>query len=344
VFSTVPVITIIPVLSKDKPPSETRIAVYRPGIGSTKYRCASIEQSHQIVQQEMLNQHESMIRLDLSPEVSALVAKIDKCSRKLDDLCYINYGAQMSSKEKGGFGKAAVIRDSNTAGDCRRMVSGRDVYRYSATWDGKYVDWSFVDQMYGPRWPGFFETAKLMIRDITGTHRIEATLDQSGLYCDHTILCALRKCDISDEKTFSDDEVAESAKYDLRYLCGCVASSTLSAYYYFVLTGEGVRSGGGFHTYPHTIRAFPIREINFGNASDKSRHDKLVGLVERMLALHAQLGKAKVPSDRTSLQAQIDATDRQIDRLVYDLYGLTDEEVRIVEGTSAAVSPDADVG
>jgi len=28
---------------------------------------------------------------------------------------------------------------------------------------------------------------------------------------------------------------------------------------------------------------------------------------------------------------QIDATDRQVDRLVYELYGLTEEEIRIVE-------------
>jgi hypothetical protein len=32
--------------------------------------------------------------------------------------------------------------------------------------------------------------------------------------------------------------------------------------------------------------------------------------------------------------AQISATDRQIDRLVYDLYGLTEEEMAVVEGES----------
>lgn len=54
-----------------------------------------------------------------------------------------------------------------------------------------------------------------------------------------------------------------------------------------------------------------------------------------MLALHAQLAKAKVPGDRAALQAQIDATDRDIDRLVHDLYGLTKEEIRIVEGAAS---------
>ena len=62
-------------------------------------------------------------------------------------------------------------------------------------------------------------------------------------------------------------------------------------------------------------------------------HDRMVQLVEQMLALHKQLAAAKAPHDRTVLQAQIDATDRQIDRLVYDLYGLTEEEIRIVEAS-----------
>lgn len=50
-----------------------------------------------------------------------------------------------------------------------------------------------------------------------------------------------------------------------------------------------------------------------------------------MLALHQQLSLAKAPHDQTVLQGQIAATDREIDRLVYDLYGLTEEEIQIVE-------------
>ena len=55
-------------------------------------------------------------------------------------------------------------------------------------------------------------------------------------------------------------------------------------------------------------------------------------LVERMLTLHKRLGEAKLESESTVTQHQIDATDRQIDRLVYALYDLTDEEIEIVEG------------
>jgi hypothetical protein len=64
---------------------------------------------------------------------------------------------------------------------------------------------------------------------------------------------------------------------------------------------------------------------------DRERHDRMVALVEEMLALHKQLAAARTDHEQTNLKRRIDATDRQIDRLVYDLYNLTDEEIRIVQ-------------
>ena len=46
---------------------------------------------------------------------------------------------------------------------------------------------------------------------------------------------------------------------------------------------------------------------------------------------HKQLAAAKTPHEQTVLNAQIAAADRHIDRLVYELYGLTDDEIKIVE-------------
>jgi len=44
---------------------------------------------------------------------------------------------------------------------------------------------------------------------------------------------------------------------------------------------------------------------------------------------------AKSAAQKEIIQRQIDATDREIDRLVYDIYGLTKAEIAIVEGQSA---------
>lgn len=50
-----------------------------------------------------------------------------------------------------------------------------------------------------------------------------------------------------------------------------------------------------------------------------------------MLDLNKQLAKAKIPQSKTVIQRQIETTDRQIDELVYELYDLTKEEIKIVE-------------
>jgi hypothetical protein len=63
-----------------------------------------------------------------------------------------------------------------------------------------------------------------------------------------------------------------------------------------------------------------------------TRHDKMVELVERMLDLHKQVPKVKTPHEQESLKRTIEATDHQIDALVYELYGLEEEEIRIIEG------------
>ncbi len=60
----------------------------------------------------------------------------------------------------------------------------------------------------------------------------------------------------------------------------------------------------------------------------------MVSLVasRRMLALHKSLAAARNPSEQDRLRREIESTDGEIDGLVYELYGLTKEEVRLVEG------------
>jgi adenine-specific DNA-methyltransferase len=63
----------------------------------------------------------------------------------------------------------------------------------------------------------------------------------------------------------------------------------------------------------------------------EARHEELVAKVEAMLKAKKELAKAKTDKDKTYYENKCAALDRQIDRLVYDLYGLTEEEIRIVE-------------
>jgi len=57
----------------------------------------------------------------------------------------------------------------------------------------------------------------------------------------------------------------------------------------------------------------------------------MVSLVENVLDLHRRLSESKTGHEKTLLSRQIESTDRQIDGLVYEPCGLTEEEIAIVE-------------
>jgi hypothetical protein len=57
-------------------------------------------------------------------------------------------------------------------------------------------------------------------------------------------------------------------------------------------------------------------------------------LVNRIIELNQRLEDKWLDYERDAIRRQIEATDRQIDQLVYELYGLTEEEIKIVEGES----------
>ena len=82
------------------------------------------------------------------------------------------------------------------------------------------------------------------------------------------------------------------------------------------------------------LSQLPIRTIDFYNPADVARHDRMVELVQSMLDLHRQLSTPGPEHERTLIVRRIEAADRQIDRLVYELYGLTEEEIGIVEAAS----------
>ena len=90
--------------------------------------------------------------------------------------------------------------------------------------------------------------------------------------------------------------------------------------------------GGWITCTKQYVGRLPIRTINFDDPKDVARHDKMVALVERMLDLHKKLAAATIPADKKLYERQIEARDEEIDALVYELYGLTEEEIAIVEG------------
>ncbi|HJX18286.1 MAG TPA: TaqI-like C-terminal specificity domain-containing protein [Acidiferrobacterales bacterium] len=196
-------------------------------------------------------------------------------------------------------------------------LRGGDVTRYTVTWNRK--QWiSYGPWLAAPRKQKYFTEPRLLFREITDpkTGLLHVGFSDKEYYNNPGIInCILRE-----------------TKYSLYYVLG-VANSRLIAYLHFSSSPKA-RKGVFPKILVNDVRMIPIRRIDFDSPADRAQHDKMVSYVEKMLSLKMQLAAASTPHEQENLKRQIDATDRQIDKLVYELYGLTDEEIRIVEGAT----------
>ncbi|MCX6582987.1 MAG: Eco57I restriction-modification methylase domain-containing protein [Candidatus Aminicenantes bacterium] len=122
---------------------------------------------------------------------------------------------------------------------------------------------------------------------------------------------------------------------DDKYLLGILNSSLIWRFLGRLCSVLGdIQKRGRLLQQKIYIEKIPIRGIDFSIPKDKSLHDEMVKLVETMLNLHKNKDSVKTQHDQEMIQRRIDATDRQIDALVYELYGLTAEEIAIFEGST----------
>lgn len=129
------------------------------------------------------------------------------------------------------------------------------------------------------------------------------------------------------EGFYSNDKTTIIAVDDL-YLLGLLNSKLLD---YFMHTISSTKQGGYYEYKPMYIEQLPIRTISHTSAKDKTSHKQIVELVKQMIDLHKKLSMATTERERSALQRSIAATDHQIDNIVYELYGLSEHEIKIVE-------------
>ena len=115
---------------------------------------------------------------------------------------------------------------------------------------------------------------------------------------------------------------------DARYVMG-VLNSRLFVFVYRLLSLEEGRTLA--QVKPAILVQLPIRTIDSSSPNERTWHAQLVTQVDKMQALVPKLRLARSETERATLQNAITATDRQIDALVYELYGLTREEIKLVE-------------
>lgn len=125
---------------------------------------------------------------------------------------------------------------------------------------------------------------------------------------------------IYDSSNFYSDTTSYIIPLDSLYLIGIMNSKAFT--YLFSNISSEIR-GGYFRWKRQYVSQIPI--------PCPPKPDTITPLVSKILDLHKKLSEANVPGTKTMLQRQIEVTDKEIDRLVYELYGLTNEEIKIVE-------------
>jgi type I restriction-modification system DNA methylase subunit len=125
--------------------------------------------------------------------------------------------------------------------------------------------------------------------------------------------------------------LADSTKLKPEYILGLLNSRLL---FWRLKQISNIFRGGWITCTKQYFGELPIRKIDFSDKADKARHDKLVSLVEKMLEARKQLSAAKTDGNKDFYSNKCATLDHQIDSLVYELYGLTEEEIKIVEGTN----------
>ena len=157
-----------------------------------------------------------------------------------------------------------------------------------------------------------FEKPKIVYAEIATTGQF--TLDKQFRFCDTTAYI------------LGNDSV---------YLLGILNSRLWN----FVFRNVSSEIRGGFLRWKRQYMApLPIRTIDFSNPADKAAHDRMTGMVEAMLELQEQKAAQKATASGDALidlNARIAQLDASIDALVYELYGLTEEEIGVVEAAVA---------
>jgi len=241
----------------------------------------------------------------LDEPVKSLLSKLDSDNESLGHYFEVHEGIHSGNVRKKLFVDEAINKSS------QRLIFGRnEIGRYALNWSGKFVNYdkSIIDKSAGEyaniAHERYFEQPKLLVRR-TGDH-IVAAVDYDNFYCSNNLFVLLPK----------------SSNINLKYVLGLLNSSAMTWYFRAIQP----RVGKLFAELKiNHLNQFPIKK------SDTTNTELVVDLVDRMINIKKQLGDELENSNKwTSLKSEIDKIDHQIDQLVYRLYNLNSEEIKIV--------------
>ena len=256
------------------------------------------------------------IHVDL--ESKTLLEKIYASSDKLGAICEVRTGIMGFDYWK----LEKYITDGRPVQHSCRIATNSYIEPYGFLWGKKiklyrkrYFTNPYLDldsDALNENTRKLFLTPKIIVRGVA--RRLTGALDADGSV---GLLVAVH-C------------VVNRTQYDDKFVLALLNSALFNWIHLKKLYGARIPEGS--LRYPVSfIKQLPIRRIDFENPQDVKMHDGLVALVERMLDLHKRLKDAK-GEEKKNLERQIARTDRKIDGLFYQLYGITEEERKIIEG------------
>ncbi len=280
----------------------------------------SITNTNYFNQEKWLSNHNAQIKIYLTNELEDFFVKLENNSIKLEKLLDYKAGCKPYEVGKGNPAQTRTILDEKPftsfkqfSKDWKKLIRGNDVKRYCVKI--KKPEWiNYGDWLAAPRDPNIFQGERLLVQAIRNPslkNRIIVSFENEELISRINVYTLLKK---------------DGVDVHYYYLLGILNSALMNWF---------LKRNYGLHTYIITgLLQLPIRIINFSAKKEKEIHDAIVHSASKIINLNKSLIKANTPQEKESLQRQIDATDREIDRLVYELYGLTEEEIKIVESIS----------
>jgi type I restriction-modification system DNA methylase subunit len=255
--------------------------------------------TQKFIEQKNFNQPpDYLFNLGHDLEQQALLEKIRNGKTPLSEFLNIKEGIKTGNDKQ-------FLTQKASGKNIFPVLKGRDIDKYSLQ-SNLFIKYDEEKLSRPQSREHFLIKEKLLVRRV-GDHLV-ATYDNKQHFCVHTLYTARPK-------------TAELPS--LKFLLGLINSKLLQFFYRQTTPQKG-------NVFPE-VRIYSLNELPVCKAG-KSSHDKLVSLVEKMMEARRQSSAALMDSDKDFYKNQCDALDRQIDALVYELYGLTPEEIQIVEG------------
>jgi len=317
VFPQATVDPLVIIIENVKPAIQHSVKV---SIAHKKIKITSIgdEFDSSLIQQKLWNQNQnSQIKVYSNDNISAIINKINCSQSKVRDLLEYKAGCKPYEKGKGKppqtkktLEEKPYTSEKQEKKDWVKLIRGDDIKRYQIKL--KKPEWiKYGEWLAAPRDIRIFTEPRILIQAIRNPSlkiRILATYTEENIISRINVYSLIRK----------------NKQINYYYILA-ILNSTLMNWY--------LKKDYGLHTYVITgVLQLPIRTIDFTNGAEKEKHDHVVSLVEETIKTKEELVTARLDLDVQRLEHRCTTLDRKIDEAVYNLYGLTEEEIRIVEG------------